>query len=58
MTDPTIRPDLSGLAIRDVASAALGALLSQLATILPWIGPGTGEDSPCRTLVAAGAVGD
>lgn len=58
MADPTIRPDLSGLAVRGVVSAALGTLLSPLAAILPWIGPGTGENSPCRALITAGAVGD
>ncbi|MDD5412458.1 MAG: AsmA family protein [Methylobacter sp.] len=51
--DPTVYPDPKYLAARTTASLALGALLTPVAAIIPWIELGLGKDSQCQTLIAA-----
>lgn len=50
--DPTAYPDPKYLAARAAASVVLGALLTPIAAIVPWIELGLGEDSQCQALIA------
>ncbi len=55
---PAVGIDPSGLAARGAAAVALGALLTPLAAIIPFIELGLGEDSDCNGLIAqAGGKG-
>jgi AsmA family protein len=51
--DPDVYPDPKYLAAKTTASVVLGALLTPVAAIIPWIELGLGEDSECQTLIAA-----
>jgi AsmA family protein len=44
-------PDRSSLAAKAGISAALGVLLTPVATIIPWVDWGLGEDSACHALI-------
>lgn len=48
---PTVMPDRSSLAAKAGISAALGVLLTPVATIIPWVDWGLGEDSACHALI-------
>lgn len=51
MANPEIGVDPSGIAARGAAAVALGALLTPLAAIIPFIELGVGEDSDCNGLI-------
>ena len=48
--NPSVQPDKTDVAARVGIAAALGALLTPLAAILPFIDPGDDQPSPCRHL--------
>lgn len=48
---PAAAPDAKVLAARGGAAVALGALLTPLAAMLPFIELGLGKDSPCQQLI-------
>lgn len=50
--DPSVGIDPSGLIARGAAAVALGALLTPLAAIIPFVELGLGEDSDCGALLA------
>lgn len=54
LTRPDIDLETGGAVAQGGVAAALGALLSPLAAILPFVEPGLGEDANCRALVASG----
>lgn len=51
LASPEVGIDPSGLVARGAAAAALGALLTPLAAIIPFIELGVGEDSDCEGLI-------
>ncbi|MFV3129914.1 AsmA family protein [Niveispirillum sp. KHB5.9] len=51
LKNPQVGVDGGRLAGKGAAAVALGALLTPLAAIIPFLDAGGGEDSPCRTLV-------
>jgi uncharacterized protein involved in outer membrane biogenesis len=51
LKSPTVTPDAGRLAAKGAASAVLGALLTPVAAIIPWIDWGLGEDSACHALI-------
>ena len=53
LKEPASRPEVTTLAAKGAASVALGALLTPVAAILPWVELGLGQDSPCRALLDA-----
>jgi uncharacterized protein involved in outer membrane biogenesis len=56
--DPEFSVDPSQAIARGAAAAALGALLTPLAALLPMIELGLGEDSPCHTLIQQAQTGN
>lgn len=55
---PTVSPDMTGVALRGVAAAALGVALTPLAAFLPFIEIGTAENAPCAALIGKAEGGD
>lgn len=53
--NPTVQPDKADIAARAGLAAALGALLTPLAAILPFLDPGDDKPSPCRNLAKEAA---
>lgn len=53
LKEPAPRPEVTKLAAKGAASVALGALLTPVAAILPWVELGLTQDSPCRALLDA-----
>src|SRR5262249_47951337 len=51
LADPKFGVDPSQAIVRGAAAAALGALLTPLAALLPMIDLGLGKDSPCHELI-------
>jgi uncharacterized protein involved in outer membrane biogenesis len=51
--EPKVYPDPKTLAAKAGTSVVLGALLTPVAAILPWVELGLAEDSECQALVAA-----
>jgi hypothetical protein len=52
LTSPKFGVDIDNAAPQAAASVALGALLSPLAAILPFIGPGLAKDADCGAVTA------
>jgi uncharacterized protein involved in outer membrane biogenesis len=51
LKSPSVTPDPAHLAAKGAASAVLGALLTPVAAIIPWIEWGLGEDSACHLMI-------
>ncbi|MGE5504654.1 MAG: AsmA family protein [Actinomycetota bacterium] len=51
-THPRVRVEAGREVLRGAAAAALGALLTPLAAIVPFLSPGSQQDPPCGQLVA------
>jgi uncharacterized protein involved in outer membrane biogenesis len=51
LKSPSVKPDTTVLAAKGAASAALGALLTPAAAIIPWIDLGLGKDSACHAMI-------
>lgn len=51
LKSPSVTPDPTRLAAKGAASAVLGALLTPIAAIIPWIDWGLGEDSACHVMI-------
>ncbi|MGD0959377.1 MAG: AsmA family protein, partial [Methylomonas sp.] len=51
LKNPSIGLDTKELALRGASAAVLGAFLSPLAAIIPFIELGLGKDSDCRELI-------
>jgi uncharacterized protein involved in outer membrane biogenesis len=51
LKSPDVAPDAAPLVAKGAASAVLGALLTPIAAIIPWIEWGLGEDSACHVMI-------
>ncbi|WAK01009.1 AsmA family protein [Methylobacter sp. YRD-M1] len=51
LKSPKVMPDRTLLAAKGGASVVLGALLTPIAAIIPWIELGLGEDSACHAMI-------
>ncbi|WP_157991574.1 AsmA family protein [Caldimonas tepidiphila] len=51
-SEPQVRLDTAAIGGKAAAAAALAALVSPLAAVLPFIDPGTGDEPGCRQAVA------